>query len=167
MQMAYELTQQDFYDGFIAHRNRTPLSKWSFRILVSAMFLLVGLALLGAVSRPGTRTPSLLLPLVGLLALWSFVTWGAPWWSARSQYGKQPSAKGLRTLLLDNEGVHKRGNGVAADYEWRSLIRWVESNNQFLLYSSPASFNIVPKRSMTPEQVNEFRTLLTENIKPR
>jgi len=65
---------------------------------------------------------------------------------------------------MDATGVHWRWNGGASDVEWKNYIRYVESKRQFLLYLSPAAFNMVPKRALTSEQVSEFRTLLAQNI---
>jgi hypothetical protein len=49
MEVTYELAQMDFYESFIAHRDRFRLVKWSARLLVFFMFLVVGVGLLGVV----------------------------------------------------------------------------------------------------------------------
>ena len=46
MQVSYELKQRDFFDSFIVHRNRTPLRKWSFRLIATFVFLFAGVELL-------------------------------------------------------------------------------------------------------------------------
>jgi hypothetical protein len=164
MQVNYELTQKDFYESLLAHRKLKPISPWFVRIVVVLACILVGAATF--VHREMPTSPMLLLSLI-LIPLSLFLTWGVPWLSARTQFGKQPAAQGPHTMLLDSSGVHEKGSGVTSDIEWRNLIRWTESKNQFLLYTSPASFNCVPKRVMTPAEVNEFRAMLVENIKKK
>ena len=67
-------------------------------------------------------------------------------------------------MLLDSGGVHWRWNGGSADIEWKNFIRLQETKNQFMLYSSPACFNIVPKRALTLDQMGAFRQLVMENL---
>jgi hypothetical protein len=88
-----------------------------------------------------------------------------PRWSMQRQFHKQPGAHGPRTLMLDGAGAHWRWNGGSSDIEWKNYIRYVEGNSQFLFYSSPACFNILPKRAIASEQLNELRELLKQNIR--
>ena len=167
MEITYELTQQDFYDSLIAHRNRSTFRKWTFRLMVFFIFLVVASGLFTLILRPhNAATRADLLPMFIVAPLWGFVLWGGPRLSARSQYRKQPSAQGTRTLTTDPTGVHWRWSGGTSDVEWKSYMRYVESKSQFLLYLSPATFNMVPKRALTPEQLSEFRTVLAQNISP-
>ena len=158
MELTYDLTQKDFYDSFMAHRVGSPVSKWSLRLLSGLIFLLpvVGLA---ALVNPQTT----LLSVVPLLAFPPFsaaLIWGIPWWSARSQFLQQPSAQGSKTMTLDESGIQWRWKTGQADVEWTNFIRFLESNTVFLLYTSPACFNIIPKRAFTPGQTQPFRDLL-------
>jgi len=66
--------------------------------------------------------------------------------------------------VLDSSGAHRRWNGGSADVEWRNYIRSVEGKNQILFYTSPACFNILPKRALAVEQLSELRELLKQNI---
>jgi hypothetical protein len=118
--------------------------------------------LFGAMKAGNTRT---LLPFFGLMIVWFAVLGGLPmWWSARRQFLKQPAVHGPRTVSLDAAGTHSRWNGGSSDVEWKNYIRFVESENQFLLYTSPACFNIIPKRALEAEQQSELRALLGQHI---
>jgi hypothetical protein len=77
---------------------------------------------------------------------------------------KQPGAQGQRNVLLDGSGVHWRWDGGCADIEWKNYVRSLEGKKQFLLYTSPACFNIIPKHALTPQELIELRALLKENI---
>ena len=67
-------------------------------------------------------------------------------------------------MFVDAVGVHLRWNGGSTDIQWKNFIRHLECENQFLLYSSPVSFSILPKRALTPEQLAEVRALLAQNL---
>jgi len=101
MEVTYELTQKDFYDSFIAHRNRNALSKWAFRLLGAFSILFLGLGLLGVVIRHNSQSWTDFGQWVVLASLLAGTVWVLPWWNARNQFVKQPKAKGTRTMMLD------------------------------------------------------------------
>jgi hypothetical protein len=162
MEITYELTQKDFTESFAAHRNRRPFVKWARRTIVWVTLLALVLVLFGSIRSGNTRT---LLPFFGVVGLWLLVLAGLPtWWGARRQFLKQPGARGVRTVLFEDIGAQWRWNGGSSMVEWKNYIRSVEGKNQFLLYTSPACFNIVPKRALRKEDLDEFRSLLKQRI---
>jgi hypothetical protein len=165
MQLTYQLTQKDFYESFIAHRNRRPLVKWTLRLFVAG---LVGMATTGAIVSAATHNTNAIsnvFPLILLVLIWVALFWIAPWRAARTQFLKQPAVRGLRTTVLDNTGIHQKWDGGSSDVEWENYIRWLEAKNQILLYSSPFAFGMISKRAMNDAQLSELRTLLTQNIR--
>jgi hypothetical protein len=165
MEIAYELTQKDFTESFSAHRNRRPWLKWTRRIVVWLVLLTSALLLFGAIKSGNMRT---LMPLFGLVAMWLAIIAGLPsWWSSRRQFLKQPGAHGRRTVVFDGAGAHWRWNGGSSDVEWKNYIRSLEGKNQILFYTSPACFNILPKRAIVEDQLTELRSLLDQNIQSR
>ena len=163
MQITYKLRQRDFFESFIAMRNRKNWMKWGFRFIVAALVLLVTARLLWGMRQPGTIVSDLLVPLV-LLMVWAFMMWGSPWSLARMQFLKQPSAQGRRIALLDSSGVQWHWDGGSTTTEWRTYTHWTETKNDILLFTSPVQCGIVPKRDLQTEQLAELRTLLTNNI---
>ncbi len=164
MQMAYELTDKDFTESYIAHRNRSTFRKWSRRLFQWAAGLFAAFIVFGFLIKPSVEMARGLTPLFGLVIMWILLLWWLPRWSMRRQFLKQPGAHGPRTLLLDASGAHWRWNGGSSDIEWKNYIRSVEGKNQFLFYTSPACFNILPKRALGAEQLREVRELLRQNI---
>lgn len=163
MEVTYQLTQRDFFDSFIAHRNRSVVRKWFLRIVVLTVFAFLVIGLLGAILRPYPKVWSDLTPLFVLAAFWIVLLWGSPWLAARRQFFGQPAAQGRRTLLLDSGGVHWRWDGGSSDADWKNYVRFLEGKNQFLIYTSPACFNILPKRALTAEQLSELRALFAQH----
>jgi hypothetical protein len=164
MQVTYELTQRDFYEALIAHRNRTAAKKWSRRLLALVVLLALVLCLVLFAVHANSATASSLTPALVVGVVWLALLRALPWWVARTQFTKQPAAKGLRTMVLDGTGVHLSWEAGNSDTGWRNYTFRLEGRNQFLLYSSPTSFAIIPKRALTPEQIAEFRALLAEHI---
>jgi hypothetical protein len=139
--------------------------KWAVRLFVAG---LAGIAMTGVIvsaTTHNTNAISNVFPLILLVLIWVALFWIAPWRGARTQFLKQPAVRGLRITVLDNTGVHQKWDGGSSDVEWKSYIRWLEAKNQILLYSSPVSFGMIPKRAMNDAQLSELRTLLTQNIK--
>jgi YcxB-like protein len=69
-----------------------------------------------------------------------------------------------RTLTVDAIGAHWHWFGGSSVLAWKSFIRWHEGKNEFVLYTSPATFDIVPKRAFSEEELKDFRGLLSQEI---
>ena len=164
MQIDYELKQSDFIDSFAAHRSRNIFSKWLIRLLMSFAIIVAVFLAFGLIVRPNAQDTKNLMPFFGLILMWVGVLWGLPRWSARRQFLKQPGAQGQRSVLMDDSGIHWRWNGGSSDIAWKNYVRSLEGKKQFLLYTSPACFNIIPKRALAPERLLELRTLLKQYI---
>ena len=83
--------------------------------------------------------------------------WVLPRWNARRQFLKQPGAHGPRSELLYASGVHWRWNGVYIVILWMTYDGALAGKYHFLLYTSPACFNIIPKRALTQEGLLELQ----------
>jgi hypothetical protein len=84
--------------------------------------------------------------------------------SARSQFAKNPVLREPRRVEFSDAGV-KTDSGIASSQvSWKAFLRYVESIDTFLLYTSPACFVIVPKRVLQTEQVSELRRLLQTHV---
>lgn len=161
MQITYALTQRDVFESTIAIRNRKKWAKWGFRAILAFLVLLIVLSVL---TSPRSQLMSTLAPLLFLLLLWMFLLWASPWWFARTQFLKQPSAQGARTASFDNDGVRWHWDGGSGVAEWKTYIRWMETRNQILLCTSPVQCSIVPKRALNADQLSELGTLLTQKL---
>ena len=164
MELRYELTQKDFLESFLAHRNRNAFSRWSLRLMLFVVCLFAALGLVSFAGSPSAATLSSFAVLFGLASFWGLLIWGLPRRMAHNQFSKQPGAHGARTLSLDDQGAHWRWNGGSADVQWQNFIRILDGKNQFLFYTSPACFNILPKRALASEQLVRFRQIVTQNL---
>ena len=164
MQVSYELTQRDFTEAYTVHRNRKSWRKWARRTFVSIAGLFTAMVLFGFALKPSWGQAKALMPLFVLVPMWVAVLWLLPWWLMRRQFLQQPGAHGPRTLTLNASGASWKWNGGSSDIEWKNYIRYIEGKNQILFYTSPACFNILPKRGIAPEQLSELCGLLKQYI---
>jgi len=164
MTITYELRQEDFYKAFAAHRNSKTFSKWARRIILAMAGLITAVVLIGLLIRPSAEALIADMPFFIVMTFWVVMLLVLPRWNARKQFIGQPAAKGARTLTMDQTGVHWRWDGGSADVEWKNFIRSVESESLILLYTSPACFNVVPKRSLSAEELNSVRATIQQNI---
>ena len=164
MQITYELTQKDFTEAYIAHRNRKAWRKWARWTFVSIAGLFTAIILFGFLVKPSWEQAKVLMPFLVIVMMWIGVLWLLPWWTMRRQFLQQPGAQGPRILTLDDSGVHWKWNGGSSDVAWKNYVRSLEGKNQILFYTSPACFNILPKRVLAPEQLGELQSLLEEKI---
>jgi anti-sigma factor RsiW len=162
MEIAYELTQNDFTEAFAVHRQRKSAAKVLPVVVFWMGIAFASYVLYGAVRADDTMR---LLPLSFIVILWIIVVEIFPRWNVRRQFTNQPGAHGPRKLMLDASGAHWRWNGGSSDVEWRNYIRSTEGANQIQLYTSPSCFNILPKRAVNQDQLAELRALLAQNIR--
>jgi YcxB-like protein len=165
MEATYELTQKDFFDSFVAHRSRSLATRWFWRFTTALICFLLAAGLLGVAARPSFQTLSDLARVMVFPILWAAIVWVIPWWTASNQFSKQPKAPGPRKMTADANGIRWDWEGGCANVEWKGFTRWLECKSEILVYTSPACFNIVPTRALTPEQLSEFRGLLTQKLK--
>jgi hypothetical protein len=164
MQISYELTVDDFTQAYAVHRNGRVVTRWVRRgfILLTVLLVLVGILMLAFRATPGSAATG--RNLLFLAGLWSACIWLWPWWFMRRQFLKQPGAHGPRTVTLDEAGVRWKWSGGASEIDWKNYIRYVEGKNLILFYTSPAAFGILPKRSLSHEQLNDLRGMLKQFI---
>lgn len=161
MECTYTLTQQDIFEAIIATRNRKKWVKWCFRIIIPVSLILVGLSIFAF---PLSKLAANVLPLLAFLFIWLFMTWGSPWLVARTQFLKSPSLQGERTALFHDNGVQWNWDGGSSSVEWKTYIRWMETKNDVLLFTSPIQCAIVPKRALNTELLFQLRNLLSKHV---
>jgi len=166
MEISYTLTRDDYIEGFKAFRARTAYSRWVNRISHVCFALLVAIALF--LSFMGhDKSLRNLFPLWALLAFWVYIIWGCPYYVAHKMMKGSPSAPLVHTLDISESGLSSRTSVSESRFTWDVFMGWTEVEGVFSLFPSPISYYPVPKRAMTDDQRNEFRTLLQAKVSPR
>jgi hypothetical protein len=167
MQVAYQLTPADFRAGFKAHQNRSAWSRWGFRLLIAflAVVCLVSFAVSVLAQEPNTRRNAAAIFVVMIFGI--VLQFVAPRFAAKRQFQGNPAAQLPTTLTTSDEGLHFASSHSSGNASWKMYVRFEETKDNFVLFSSPVVFHPIPKRAFTPEQLTEFRTLLQRHIGSR
>lgn len=160
MEITYEMTETDFVQAMNVHR----YSKGPTPISVMVVSAVGGFVLWELVTHHGS--PSHLLPalIFASLVCVGFLFIASPRRLAVKQFRSMPSGRGPKSIRLDEAGLHWRWDGGALDLEWKNITKFVESPNQFVLYTSAILFNPLPKRGLSTEQISELRSFVLDHL---
>lgn len=159
MEIAYQLTEDDYRQGYKAFRKRTKRSLWLKRLSDGVFLLVLAATVLILVVGPD-RSFSTLAPLLFFLAFWIYCIWYGPRYVARKMIRGSPSAYLPHATDISETELKFRTSASDARLGWELIIGWAEVDRVFALFPSPVSFLPIPKRAMTQEQQNELRALL-------
>ena len=68
-------------------------------------------------------------------------------------------------LQLSATGIHSSRENMNATYKWNSIVRKVENETSYFLYTNSEQAIVIPKRVLkTPEQKRDFERMLNEHI---
>jgi len=161
-----QLTADDYLDANKLHMRQRG---WK-RVLWIAFWVLLGVgALLSAdiaIQDPNAGLPPLLLILliagVQLVVRLFYLPR-----RVRRVYSQQRNLQLPFESVCTDSGIDCTNANSKTQLPWSHLIRWKEGPALFVVYQSDLMFNIVPKRCFAePEQVDAFRSLLTERVGP-
>ena len=165
MTIEFQFTLDDYRNAFRAHyrKGASALIRWTLRLCLVAgvAFLLIGILFVIT----GQRALNVALPPFLFGAFWTWVGMGGSYQlSARTQFTRSPALREPRRVEFSDDGVKTDAGMASSQASWKAYLRYVESKDTFLLYTSPACFVIVPKRVLQPEQVDELRRLLQAHV---
>jgi hypothetical protein len=106
----------------------------------------------------------LLYGMVALIALFpGFIVSRA---RARLMLRYGPTVRELRRYAMSIHGVHFDSDLMTCRCQWGAFSRVLENPRCFLLYQTPMSAMIIPKRCFSsPEEIDQLRVLLREHFK--
>jgi hypothetical protein len=163
MHIEYEITEQDFFNAQRLAIKNSPivlvrLTRW--------ILPLFGLAGIGFIVH-ATFQLGFSWQLIPGLAFCSFFV-SIPWLSKRTQkklYKSTPSFHGKLSLEVADDGLAFAGPSFSSKVNWSHFRRFFEDEHSFIIYQQSGTvFNILPKRTLTPEQITELRDFLARGI---
>lgn len=159
MEIRFRLTEEDGLNAMRAQS--TPSWSMFLFVLLLALLFLVGIYLI-----------SHDLPVAGWLwlALSAAIGIGAyevPRIQVRRSLRNSPSAQGEIVFVLDDNGTVATFPTGESRLAWRTYTKYKETETIFLLFFSPYRYTTIPKRAMSPEQIEELRGLLRARILTR
>jgi hypothetical protein len=165
MIVRFQFTLDDYRNAFRAHyrKGASAFTRWMLIVVLAIGVLLLLISLLFVIT--GQRALNVVLPPFLLGAFWIWIGMGKTYMlSAKSQFAKNPVLREPRRVEFSDAGVKTDAGIASSQVGWKAFLRFVESSETFLLYTSPACFVIVPKRVLQTEQVSELRRLLQTHV---
>jgi hypothetical protein len=84
--------------------------------------------------------------------------------SFRKSYRNDRRFKDEFTANISTEDVHIVTPFADSHMKWSTFVRFLESDSVFMVFIAQWNFLVLPKRSFTAEQADEFRRLLQQNV---
>ena len=163
MEITYQLTEDDYRQGYKAYKRRAKSSLWLSRLSYLVFFLVLAAMLFVLIIGPD-RSFSTLFPLLFFVAFWIWCIWYAPHRVARNMIKGSPGAALAHTAEFSDDGLHFRTTAGESRLSWNLFRGWSEADRVFALFPSPVTFVPIPKRAMTPGQQEELRSLLRSKL---
>jgi hypothetical protein len=168
MTFNYQLNEDDFAAAQACHL-RNYLKKPTARILVAigALMILSGaVVLVQALLAHNSRALLQIAPYTILVLVW--LVWLTRMFSSGSMFRKQfrkirSLQLPMQLLLTESELRYTSANGETTA-AWHAIERWQECKLNFMLYTQPRLFFILPKRVMQPEEIAAMRELLARKL---
>jgi hypothetical protein len=156
MELRYQPTDEDALNALRA--SVTPTWALFLFVLLLALLFLVGIYLLDHdLATVGW------VWLAGSVAL-GIAVYEVPRRQARRAMRGNPSSQGEILFVLNEEGTEVTFATGKMQLQWRAYTKYKETAHLFLLYMSSARSTFIPKRVMSPHQVEELRGLLEARI---
>ena len=165
MILNFQFTLDDYRNAFRAHyrKGASAFTRWMLKLVLVVGVLLILVGVLFLIT--GQRALNVVLTPFLLGAFWTWLGMGMTYRrSARAQFTKNPVLREPRRVEFSDDGVTTDAGIASSQVSWKAFLRYVESKETFILYTSPACFVIVPKRVLQPDQVNELRRLFQTHI---
>jgi SRSO17 transposase len=105
---------------------------------------------------------------MGLSIAIAFAAYEVPRARRRQQFRTSPFARGERALTINENGIATTFPNATAQYGWQAFTRYRETDLSILLFTSPYSIGVwIPKREMSPQQIDELRHILKARLPVR
>jgi hypothetical protein len=79
-------------------------------------------------------------------------------------YSRTRIGNGEQSVIITEEGIHVNAENASSDINWKAVQSYLYDNDVFMLYLAPAKFIALPKRILSPEQMSELKSLLSQLI---
>ena len=78
----------------------------------------------------------------------------------KKQYESSPAMQEERSVVISNEGIESSGKLASGTIKWEAIIKGVESETDFIFYTTSKFSNFIPKNAFVSEDdVNFLRCL--------
>lgn len=161
MKIVYRLCEQDFTDssGLFAKSGR-----WYRRLMRRVSPWMDGfVAIVGIVGAILTRGEGLFL-LLSVIGIYFLYRDFALQRHFRARYKTDQRYKQDFSAEISDDGIRVLTPFEDSRMKWSSIVRYLESDDIFMLFHAALIFTIIPKRAFAPGEADAFRELLRKHI---
>jgi YcxB-like protein len=161
MEIVYRVSEKDYiaaHDLYVA--NEKPIRRWSRRLLPWEGAFIIFLALTLVIFARDWEA-GMFLCLIGIFCIYYAFALRRYF---TKRYRTDQRFKQEFKLQVSENGLHFMSPSVESQSDWRAAVRYLESDDIFMLFSAPMIFAVIPKRAFSPGDADAFRDLLARNV---
>jgi YcxB-like protein len=163
MKLNIQLTPEDYVKATFIHMRPRPF----FKYLGYFMLLLIVIVLPISIYEAAAHQKDIIVP-AGIILSLAFLAWNfgitVPK-RVRKIFKQQKALHTPYSFAITTESILIKSERGETNLTWDYFLKWKESKDLFLLYSSDVMFHMIPKRCFTsPDEAVQFRSLLLEKI---
>jgi len=142
---------------FFRRNRQTIAPEW----VAGGMLLLIGMLLLFVEGMSVFAILALLIGVATVILAPQFRSW-----SSKHKWRREPLYQTEHEVSFSDEGVYFRMGVIESNLDWKYYQRVMESPNGLLMVYGNDSFNLLPKRAFSDENLfDHFRSLATKHLK--
>jgi len=160
----YDVTRSDVYSAGLRHSRISPL-KW-VRLVMGAILVLLALPELLAATEviPGRGSATVAIFFVLLAILIQYTPRLDAYFLVRRFFSNPVLGKSIHAEMTD-ESLNSTSEAGTGRLGWKTITKWTESAEVFLLMVYKGYYVPIPKRAFQSEaQIEEFRQFLTSRM---
>jgi hypothetical protein len=149
------------------HRAWPRWLRMLLRLALIGLIVLMVLALVGGASK-GWSGLVAILPWIFVIILWlAFLSGGQGWITAWQMKRNNPHIVAGQQHTVSDAGYRVHCGQIESTIEWAGFVRIVETREFLLAYPQRNAAYYVPKRCLTPGQLETLRELFRKNAGDR
>jgi hypothetical protein len=161
MRISYRISEEDYLEAhnlFVA--SEKWYSRWSRRMMPWQGGVLIAIGITSVILTHDRLVPGFLC-LIGAYCLYCSFALRRYF---RKRYRTDQRFKHDFIAEISEEGIHVLTPSVESQMKWSSIVRYLESDQIFLLFHAALIFTIIPKRAFAAGETDMFRELLHKNV---
>lgn len=159
VQIEYKLTEKEVYNGLVQNNSARLITRILRGLGIFLLVVMVFTTTVNIVNGIYYFSMSYLFPFVMSIYLTFLSEITAKIQVPNLIKTKNPYVQEVK-VRIDGNGFRMKGESFSNFMEWEKFHSIVETADFYLVKSTEASANIMPKRAFTPEDVTEFKKIL-------
>jgi hypothetical protein len=160
VQIEFRLTQKEIYKGLVQNTNSRTITRITRLFGTVVLVVMVYITAVNIINGINYFSMSYLFPLVMGIYLTFISEITAKIQIPNLIKSKNPVTEHTR-VRMDGNGFRMKGETFSNHIEWEKFHSIIESDDFFMMKTSEATANMLPKRAFTAEDMIEMKSLLT------